>query len=161
MTKLKQFSNEFDVLYLGGKWSMNRGVQFLTSSGAFFAGILGKSIRRPNLEIGSDCLGLCIWPYLEVQGNKYIAQSWLDIWGSTAWMYCFFWSSGASIETRKFDWHGTLGRSGSILGLEIYFNSFHVLLFKNETMENILNSQIILSGFMTRHWPAFSRTFFS
>ena len=65
MTKLKQFSTDFGVLYLRetthGRGAVGRGSLMLTSSDAVFPAILGKrkllqNVRRDNSETG------CAWP---------------------------------------------------------------------------------------------------
>lgn len=90
MTKIKQFSNKLNVLRLRetnawiGECSTSQAVEHSSR------GILGQSKFYKVIEAvetGHDCLGLHIWPYWRIkeQGNNYIAQSWLGVWGCTNW----------------------------------------------------------------------------
>ena len=63
MTKLKQFSNAFDVFYSRENSPWIGGAQCLTSGGALFPGNWGKSkflwsVRRGNSDTGHDGLGV-------------------------------------------------------------------------------------------------------
>lgn len=65
------------------------------------------------------------------QWSKYTAQSWLGIWGLADCICCVYGKEAYLQGTWKLSWvsvcwWGTPGRSVSILGLEIYFNTFNL-----------------------------------
>lgn len=76
MIKVKQLSNEFDVLYWRERNSWIGGIQcFINSEGLW---IWGKSKFYRVLDVamwktGHDWLGLHIWPYLERSRNKEVS----------------------------------------------------------------------------------------
>lgn len=85
----------------------------------FSQGILDKSEFYRALEAagGNSMIrwGWIIWPYLK-RSRKYAS--------SPEWAWNLEILGRAFIETWKFHlWHGTPGRSGSILGLKSYFDT--------------------------------------
>lgn len=66
MTKIKQFSTRFDVLYSRENNPWTGGVQCLTSSGAFFPWDFGQwgftDVRKGDAETGRGWLGRWDFP---------------------------------------------------------------------------------------------------
>lgn len=162
---LKQFSNEFEVLYLreSDPWIGECSVSLISSGGSTFPeefwAIVSFRVLKEIIWL-AGIASLTLFRKIKEQGNKYRAEltwslgiGWIDT--------LHFWSSGAFTGMRKSSRHGTSGRSGSILGLEIYGNSYMFLFFKYETVKIFWIMKSILFRIRTRHGPPFSKTVFS
>lgn len=64
------------------------------------------------------------------QESKVAAQSWLGLWGLAGWRGCVADSTDRNTKViLNFDLlMGHPGRSGSILGIEMYFNKIYISL---------------------------------